>query len=46
LLAINRHHAFAAVWFKISKWSRSVAQQGGGHATWGAGLGGASTHFI
>jgi len=26
-MAINQHHAFVAVCFRISKWSRSVAQQ-------------------
>jgi len=28
-MAINRYHAFVAVYFRISKCSRSVAQQGG-----------------
>jgi len=27
-MAINRHHAFIAVCFRISNWSRSVAKQG------------------
>jgi len=47
-MAINRHHAFVAVCFKILKRSRSVGVAGGkwGHTPRGAGLGGASTHFI
>jgi len=37
-----------AVCFRISKKSRSEAQEGGkwGHAPWSAGLEDASTHFI